>query len=283
MSWTTVDLAAARRTLRALTPHTVALLASMANPGVPMSGSEWTVGEAAAHLVFGAKDYSEHARGVERCYRIDPTDMAGSHRRDLATMAERDSHQLGAEFQLGICAFLDATEERAAEDLLTWHGRSLSSCATMTGLLIGEQLLHGYDIAQALDAEWPIETEPARLVVQAVLPLLPALVDSEAAKGVNATYELAVRGGPRVMARFRDGTGSIDPLENGPVDCRFSGDPVAWLLALYGRVDWEELLRTGRVTVTDGDAALGAGSSGCSATHNHTASRRSNACGPLSL
>lgn len=92
-----------------------------------------------------------------------------------------------------------------------------------------------------------------------MLPLLPALVDSEAIKGVDATYELAVRGGPCVMARFRDGTGSIDPSENGPVDCRLSGDPVGWLPALYGRVGWEELLRAGRVTVTDGDATLGAG------------------------
>ncbi|MGH8573451.1 MAG: maleylpyruvate isomerase N-terminal domain-containing protein, partial [Gammaproteobacteria bacterium] len=127
-----------------------------------MSGSEWTVGEAAAHLVFGAKDYSEHAKGVEQCYSIDPADRAGSHRRYLAAMAERDSHQLGAELQLGIGAFLDATEGRAAKDLLPWHQRS-QPCGTMTCLLIGEQLLHGYDIAQALGAEWPIEAEPARL------------------------------------------------------------------------------------------------------------------------
>ena len=129
----------------------------------------------------------------------------------------------------------------------------------MTCLLIGEQLLHGYDMAQTLGAEWIIEAESTRLAVQAVLPVLPALVDSEAAKGVDATYELAVHGGPGVIARFRDGTGSIDPSENGPIDCQLSGDPVAWLLALYGRVGWEELLRTGQVTVTDGDADLGAG------------------------
>jgi hypothetical protein len=223
-----------------------------------MSGSEWTVGEAAAHLVFGAKDYSGHARGVEQCYSIDPTDRAGSHRRSLAAMAQRGSHQLGAELQLSIGAFLDATGGRAAEDLLPWHQRSLP-CGTMTCLLIGEQLLHEYDMAQTLDTEWSIEAEPARLAVQAVLPLLPVLVDSEAAKGVDATYVLAVRGGPRVMARFRDSTGRIDPPEHGPIDCHLSGDPVAWLLALYGRVSWEELLQTGRVTVTDGDADLGAG------------------------
>lgn len=258
MSGITVDLAAARGALRALTPRTVALVASIPDLDVPMPRSEWTVGEAAAHLVFGAVDYSEHARGVKECYSIDPTGRVGD-RHSLAAMVQRDGHKLDAELQLGIGAFLDAIGGRAGGDLLPWHGGRSLPCATMTCLLIGEQLLHGYDIAQTLGAEWPIETEPARLAVQAVLPLLPALVDSEAATGVDATYELAVHGGPRVIARFRGGTGSIDPPEHGPIDCHLSGDPVTWLLALYGRVGWEELLRAGRVTVTDGDAALGAG------------------------
>jgi SCP-2 sterol transfer family protein len=264
MSGITVDLAAARGALRALTPRTVALVASIPNLDVPMPGSEWTVGEAAAHLIIGAVDYSEHARGVKECYSINPTERTPtertrSHRRSLAAMVQQDGDKLDAKLQLGVGAFLDATAGRAAEDLLPWHsGRSLS-CAAMTCLLIGEQLLHGYDMAGALSVEWPIETEPARLAVQAVLPLLPALVDGETAKGVNATYELAVDGEPRVMARFRDGIGSIAPSENGAVDCSLSGDPVAWLVALYGRVAWEELLWMGRVKVTDGDATLGAG------------------------
>ncbi len=76
-------------------------------------------------------------------------------------MVQRGSHRLGADLQVHVCAFLDATERRAAADLLSWR-------------------------------------------------------------------------------------------------CRLSGDPVSWLLA-HGRVGWEELLRTGRVTVTAGDAALGAG------------------------
>ncbi|HKR50401.1 MAG TPA: hypothetical protein VJT72_12655 [Pseudonocardiaceae bacterium] len=135
MSETTVDLTAARRTLRALTPRTVALVASLTNPGAPMSGSEWTVGEAAAHLIIGAKDYSGHARGVEQCYCL-PRRHPGPSRRGPAALA----------------------------------------------------------------------------------PAIPSLHHHD-----------------------------------------LPGDPVDWLLALYGRVDWEELLQTGRVTVTDGDAALGAG------------------------
>ncbi|MGH3511754.1 MAG: hypothetical protein ACRDQI_09905 [Pseudonocardiaceae bacterium] len=75
-------------------------------------------------------------------------------------------------------------------------------------------------MAQTLVAEWPIEAEPARLVVHTCLPLVPLFVDSEATKGIAASYELAVDGGPSVIARFCDGTVSIDLSENSPVDCR---------------------------------------------------------------
>ena len=61
---------------------------------------------------------------------------------------------------LGINAFLDSTAGRAAEHLLLWH-LHVQLWATLTGLLIGEQLLHGYDMAHALGQEWPIEPEPA--------------------------------------------------------------------------------------------------------------------------
>ncbi|MGH3768867.1 MAG: SCP2 sterol-binding domain-containing protein [Pseudonocardiaceae bacterium] len=258
MSPITIDLAAARHALRALTPRTVTLLASIPDLDVPMWGSEWTVGQAAAHVLFGAEIYAEYAQGVERPTSIDRTNVAESHRRRLAALVTLGAPQMGAELHIGIDAFLHATEDRDAGDLLPWHQGRLP-CATMTGLLMGEQLLHGYDIAQTLGAEWPIEPEPARLTLQALLDVLPAFVVSETAKGVDATYELTVDGGPQVVARFRDGALSLSAVDSEAVDCRLSGDPATWLLGLYGRAGWEQLLHSQRVTVTDGDAALGAG------------------------
>jgi hypothetical protein len=61
-------------------------------------------------------------------------------------------------------------------------------------------------------------------VVQALLPILHAFVDAEAAKGVDATYERAVHGGPGVTARFRDATASIGPPDSGIAGCCLSGD-----------------------------------------------------------
>jgi hypothetical protein len=41
----TIDLAAARRALRSLTPRTVALIASIPDLDVPIASSDWTVGQ----------------------------------------------------------------------------------------------------------------------------------------------------------------------------------------------------------------------------------------------
>ena len=118
MKGITIDLAAAHA-LQSLTPRTVALIASIPDLDVPISSSDWTLGEAAVHLVFGARDYSEHARGAQRCYRINPADTTGNHD-ELASISQRDRPALDTELQLGIDAFLDATEGRTAEDLLPW-------------------------------------------------------------------------------------------------------------------------------------------------------------------
>jgi hypothetical protein len=259
MSPIIVDLAAARRVLEAVTPSTAELVRSTTAPGVPISGSEWNVGEAAAHLCMGAEAYSEYARGLEGPHPVDPTDMPGSNRRRLVAMTERDPGKLSVRLEQGVSVFLDATERRAAQEPLLWHGGRLLPCATLTCLLLGEQLVHGYDIAQALSAIWPIGADAARIVVQGVAPIVPFLVDGETARNVRVSYELMVHGGPPIVARFYDGTLTVGSSDNGPVDCRLSGDPVAWLLALYGRVTWENLLRTGTVVVSGGDALIGAG------------------------
>ncbi len=249
-----VDVAAARDALGTQTPRTMELLGAITDPSVPMSGSEWTVGEAAAHLAIGAEGYSEYARGLERRYPVDLADVPGSHHRAFDAMPERDGRKLAEMLEAGIEVFLDATDGRSADDRLRWHGDLTLSCATTTCTLLGEQLLHGWDIARTLQAPWDIGAAAARLVIAGVAPIFE-LRNRDGDPDVEAGYELAVEGGPRLFAWFRHGKLSISNSPSGTVDCRLGGDPVTWLLALYGRVPWEELLDTGNIT-GDGDGEL---------------------------
>jgi SCP-2 sterol transfer family. len=93
------------------------------------------------------------------------------------------------------------------------------------------------------------------LVIAGVAPIFELRVNRGGGVEVEAEYELAVEGGPRLFASFRQGKLSISTSASGTVDCRLGGDPVTWLLALYGRVPWGELLDTGTITY-GGDAEL---------------------------
>jgi uncharacterized protein (TIGR03083 family) len=252
-----VDIAAARHALRSQTPRTMELLSGITDPSIPISRSEWTVGEAAAHLAIGAEGYSEYARGLERRYPIDLADVAASARRAIDAMPERDGRELARMLEAGIELFLDATEGRSADDPLRWHGDMTLSCATTTCTLLGEQLLHGWDIAQTLHVPWDVGAGPARLVITGVAPIFEIRVNRGGGVEVEAEYELAVEGGPHLYALFRHGKLSISTSPSGTVDCRLGGDPVTWLLALYGRVPWDELLDAGTITA-GGDAGLAA-------------------------
>ena len=252
-----VDIRAVRRSLEGQTLRTADLLRSMGEPGLPIPDSEWTVGEAAAHLAIGAEGYSEYARGSTRRHPIDLTDVAGSTRRALQAMPERNGHKLAAMLESGIGLFLDATAGYDADDAVRWHSDMSVPCATITSFLLVEQLLHGWDIARAAGAPWTIPPDAARLVIAAVGPFLAFAVDREAAATVEGEYELSIDGGPRFYALCRFGGLTIGTAPTGTVDCRLSGDPVTWVLALWGRVPWDEVLASGKIAV-DGSAALAA-------------------------
>ncbi len=253
-----VDLAAARHALEDQTPRTMALLATITDPGLPIPGSEWTVGEAAAHLAVTAEGYSEYARGRDRRYPVDPADIPGSHRRAFAAMPERDGAKLADMLAAGIGDFLNVTRGRSADHPLRWHGPLTLSCATTTCTLLGEQLLHGWDIAGTVHAPWDLDPDAARLVIAGVAPLFELRTNRGGGVRIEAGYELDVAGGPRLFAWFRDGRLRFDTSPSGAVDCRLGADPVTWLLALYGRVPWDEVLAAGQVTVAGGETALAA-------------------------
>jgi uncharacterized protein (TIGR03083 family) len=222
-----------------------------------MRGSDWTVGEAAAHLAVVAGAFAAVAAGRPVGPAGVAPDLDDFHER-LAQVNARaiaaaaahtgDPARLAGRLGDGIAALLRALAERPGEDLVEtpWYGRGVRCrLDTLTCLAIGEVVVHGYDLARALRRPWPIDPEHARLVVAGVFPaMVPLLVDREAAAGLHAAYELRVRGGPRLVVRFHDGAASVEPAAGRPVDCRISADPTALLLFGYGRTGpWGPLAR----------------------------------------
>jgi len=221
-------------------------------------GSDWTVGDVAAHLALGTEAYLGYATGDTDPF-VDVSDVAGgsltrTSQARLDAEPERDLAALAERIEVAVTALLRASEDRAGDEVVTWNGQKVSLGA-MLGIAVAEYVLHGQDMAQALSRPWTIRPDDARLVLASALPMLPLLVDPVATKDVRATYDLRVRGGARVTVAIDHGALAVvdadetgvgrapDKAGSGSADCRISADPVALLLVAYGRTSqWRPIL-----------------------------------------
>lgn len=245
-----IDNSAARRALHAATGRLVEFLRDVRAPDVPIPDSDWTIRQAAAHVVASLGDYGDSLAGVSELRATDPrlgptnAQIRSVNAQRMSQVVDRDLGTLAGMIADSVARFLKGTEGHPGDEPYDWYGKRESSLAGMTGVMLGEVLLHGYDMARAARAKWPIHAGDATLVVLGALRLLPAYVDPAAARGVRASYEIALRKGPRVGVRFEDGSATVEHPPRAPFDCRLNADPVALLLVSYGRIGpWGPALR----------------------------------------
>jgi hypothetical protein len=148
--------------------------------------------------------------------------------------------------------FLDATAGRGPRDALPtpWYApQATLPVLHATCLLLGEQVIHGRDIARAFGRRWPVPHADACLMFHGVRSMVPLAVDADAVRGVTAAFDVWLRRGPRAVVRIREGRASVDPWEpgSGPVDCHVSADPATFMLVGYGRISQWRAVAGGRL------------------------------------
>lgn len=229
-------LLGARSVCAGATAQVVDLLRGQPHLDAPLAGgSVWSVRDTAVHLVVGNNVYTEIAAGVPSPFPgLDPATIAATNAHLAADVAETDPAKLADLLAAASERFLTQTDGWPGEHDISFHAGVPMDLAALTTILAGDAVLHGYDIATALAAPWPIAESAALLVLGVYLPFLPGALNPNVAAGHSARYELAVRGGPSYVVRFADGDCALEE-PGGPVDCRLSVDPVAYLLAFSGR------------------------------------------------
>jgi hypothetical protein len=140
------------------------------------------------------------------------------------------------------------TADLAPDHRVAFHGGTTLDLAEQTGILLGEYLIHGLDLARSVPRPWPINPGYARLVIAAATALLPRYIDPEAARGITVAYDIRIRGGPRFGLQLTHGAATVVSGPVGSVDCHISADPVAFLIVAYGRGSlWTPIIR-GKLT-----------------------------------
>ncbi len=149
-----------------------------------------------------------------------------------------DMRELALSIESSWNAARPAFDHHGWEELHLWHGGIKVRTYTLGTIVLAEALLHGLDLSRAAGASWPMSKDHARLVFLGLLPTLPDFVDERGARGLDAVYDLRVRGAPPVHAIVKDGAVSFaEPKPGARADCHISADPLTYLLVGYGRMN----------------------------------------------
>lgn len=252
-----VDGRTAARYLAAEVKRLVPMMRSITRPDAPAVG-DWSVTDVAVHLSqawiavpgLAKDDLSDvhevlpQTRSSGRSLIPDIWGLADLTVNGVRAEPERDLSVLARRIEERALAYLDAHRKGPTDGARPWlvEGTEVAP-ATLTCHLLNETIMHGWDMATSDGRRWPIPAAHAAMVFDGFLvPVIQALgpramVNQESAAGLQATFEMRVKGGGRHVFAFDDGALSLEAPSDRPVDCIIDADPEALLLVVWGRED----------------------------------------------
>jgi hypothetical protein len=209
--------------------------------------TSWTVAETAAHVLAELSDHADLAEsGREPGLPDGPAWKKGrqANAEQLQRFPERDLHRIAAQL---VPAAQRAVDALRGHEGLVWSTNGLLWTGEQTlQLLLGEQLVHGLDIARAAGLPWEISPRDALEVAKGSLALLPDYLTPRDDAARRLSYEIRLRGGPSYRFDVVGDSATVGPAA-GKVDCVVSADPVAFVKVGYGRANPALAALTGKM------------------------------------
>ena len=242
MAVTTI-LDQARAALREAAARTAGLVEAQPDTAAPIARSTWTIREAGVHLVNVGVRYAAMVQGEPLGYAsLTPEECARMNEQLIADIPESDPVKLAALIQEGTERLLDATARCDDEQEVLWHCQTHIGVPHLLAIATAEHLVHGYDIAVAVQRPWPITAGEAGLALFGYGAAYGLCLNPATTAGHTAGYGIELRTGERFTIRFVEGEYRLEPPDSGPVDCMITADPVAFLLVGSGRLSqWEAI------------------------------------------
>ncbi|MFJ9818421.1 maleylpyruvate isomerase family mycothiol-dependent enzyme [Streptomyces sp. NPDC101151] len=229
------------------------LLRGASDTAVPVPRSEWTVGEAAAHLALANELMTDLASGRERPYGDGtPQSLAAANEQSLAVFEERRAEPLATMIADQAGLFLDAMARTTAQGstgaddgLVPATPLGSMDRHTLASYLLTHMLGHGYDLARALGRPHMVDPTRAGLCMPFMLSVMPRVTNTAATAGLTARYTIRLRGGEAFGVSLTSGAVQVTPgPPQGRSDCTILIEPTAFLLIALGRVNpWRAIAR----------------------------------------
>jgi hypothetical protein len=162
--------------------------------------------------------------------------------RQLVEVAERDMGRLADMVVAAAETYLAAAAVADEEATIPVANGLVLNPATMTSLLLGEQVVHGLDVARAARTRWDIRPRDALMVIPGALSVAPHYL-TRSALTTRASYELRIRGANGYRMAVDHGKATVTAAGER-ADCVITADPVAFMLLGFGRISqWPPILR----------------------------------------
>jgi uncharacterized protein (TIGR03083 family) len=217
------------------------LVRTAPDPDQPVRGSDWTVREVATHVTVIAESYAEYLGG-DATPVLDLHDLAATNAAALRNVGERHIGSLAGRIEAAVERFVELAAGHADDDTMQLHGYP-TPVGAARGVLLGELVVHGQDVARTLGSPWQVAREDATVILQGTSRIAANFVDPERSRS-DAAFEIRLRGGPSFVLRFAKGRMEPEDGRARDADCRISADPVALLQVLYAlQSQWPAILR----------------------------------------
>ncbi|HEY8200375.1 MAG TPA: maleylpyruvate isomerase N-terminal domain-containing protein [Actinomycetota bacterium] len=235
-----------------------AMIAELADTGVPIPRSEWTVGEAAAHLAYTNIGLAIMARGLFIPY-ADGTraGFAEANANALEGYTDRDGALLAGRIVDGVRAFVaEAAAQPPGGTYQTPMGTM--DLDTFAAYVLTHNLMHGCQIADALAAPFPFQPEHAAMVWRFLTHAVPLMFNEQAGRDLEACVELTVEGAFSGVLVFGGGRVTLEPSAPGAIDCHLSADPLTFFRVMLQLTNVPDAVAEGGLRISGPRPELGA-------------------------
>ena len=206
-----------------------------------LNGSTWTTRDAVGHLLTVIRRYThgptlgETPRDVDR---INDEELAALGAVPCAELLDQLERELKSTRELFAPEGLDLRMR------VPFHGGANIDFAAALSNIIGELLIHGYDVAQAAGRPWALDDRDALLILNGGVQILPAYAVRNTPQSLRV--RLSVPGALPWLLDFNRGQLTSTPSsEDADVDAVVRVPAPTLTLALYSRLSAPMALRGG--------------------------------------